>query len=79
MTIPNLKRVKISKSEELDVWLRKNCDYAQSIMLVLFDQSSGEKFIPVEIVNELVLLHGWQSGRRYTLNGNLIGHVISPK
>ena len=78
MTIPNLKRVKILDEAALRVWLTKNTDIGQSVMLVMFDNSSAEKFIEPEAVNAALRDLGWGSGRRYTLNGNLIGHVISP-
>ena len=75
MTIPNLKRVKIASEQELSSWLGKNPDHAGDVMVVT--QSSGEKHVSVEQVLAAIAEHGWTAGRRYTLNGNLIGQVIS--
>lgn len=78
MAIPKLKRVKILSADELCVWLAKNVDIGQDIMLVMFDKSSGDKHIAREVVNEALVDAGWGSGRIYTLHGNQIGHVIRP-
>ena len=78
MTIPNLKRVKILSEDELRVWLGKNSDIQQSVMLVMFNKASGAKHIGTDVVNAALDDLGWVSGRIYTLHGNMIGHVISP-
>jgi hypothetical protein len=78
VTIPKLKRVKILGADELRVWLAKNSNIGQDIMLVMFDKSSGDKHIAREVVNDALHDAGWRSGRVYTLHGNQIGHVISP-
>jgi hypothetical protein len=76
MNIPNLKRRKISSALELQNWLAKNSDEHPRVMLLLFDKTSGSKFIEPEEVQDVLSKHGWVSGRRYTLNGNMLGHVI---
>jgi hypothetical protein len=78
MSIPSLKRVKIETIAALDVWLSKNHEHRDSVMLILLDKSSGDKHIPRDVIIEAVKRGGWNSGRIYTLNGNQLGHVISP-
>ena len=77
MGIPNLKRVKITSEQELKVWLTKQPDQEQSVMLVSYTKTSRDKHVSCEQVHEALSLYGWTSGRRYTLNRHLIGHVIS--
>ena len=79
MTIPNLKRIKVSSALELRIWLSKQPDYEQSIMLVTYSQSSHTNYVSREQVYDAVVEHAWEAGTRYTLNGNLLGYVISKK
>lgn len=79
MTIPNLKRIKVSSALELQTLLAKKPDHEQSLMLVTYSESSHANYVSREQVNDIVAKHAWQVGTRYTLNGNLLGHVISKK
>lgn len=79
MSIPNLKRVTISSVQQLENWVQKNADLGHSVMLVLFDKTGGERFIEPDVVSATLTAQGLNSGRRYTLHGNLIGHVVEPK
>ena len=76
VTIPNLKRIKIASEQELRNWLARNADHSGEVMLTLFPKSSAEKYISREAINAALQEHGWKSGRRYTLNGGLVGHVV---
>jgi len=77
MTIPNLKRIKINSEVELSTWLTNNADLEKSVMLVTFNKNSPEKHVSHDAVHSALKTHGWTPGRRYTLNANLIGHVIA--
>jgi hypothetical protein len=77
MSIPNLKRVRISSVQELESWLAKQSDQAQSVMVVTYSEATHDKFVSHDQVGDVLTAHGWDAGRRYTLNGNLIGHVMS--
>lgn len=77
MSIPNLKRIKVSSEQELRNWLAKHPDQEQSIMLVTCNKKSRDKHVSREQVRDALVEHGWADGPRYTLKGNLIGHVIS--
>ena len=75
MTIPKLRRIKVSSGQELGDWLAKNEDLRQDVMLVTCNSKSRDKFVSSEQVREALAEHGWSAGRRYTLRGNLVGHV----
>jgi len=77
MTIPNLKRIKIGSEQDLLSWFGRNPDHSDDVMIVTHAQSSTEKYVSVERVHDAITAYGWAPGRRYTLNGNLIGQVIS--
>jgi hypothetical protein len=76
MSIPNLKRVKVSSEQELKSWLSKKSNQKQSVMLVTCNKKSKDKHISHEQVDDALTAYGWIATRRYTLNGNLLGHVI---
>lgn len=78
MTIPTLKRIKVASLSQLNTWLAKNAEPGSRVMLVTCDKSSRDQYLSNQEVDEALSQHGWQAGRRYTLNGGLIGHVISP-
>lgn len=77
MTIPTLKRVKITSIQELRTWLAKNADHAGSVMVVTQSAPDSENYVSVDAVGGALGDHGWQAGRRYTLNKTLLGHVIT--
>ncbi len=76
MSIPNLKRIKVSSGQELRNWLAKQPDQQQTVMLLTCNKTSRNKYVSREEVDEALVEHGWVAGVKYTLNGNLIGHVI---
>jgi hypothetical protein len=77
MSMPNLKRIKINSEQELRVWLGKQPNQEQSVMLVTFaDASHGKHVTPKQISNALEDF-GWAAGFKYTLHGKLLGHVIN--
>ncbi len=47
-------------------------------MIVTCDRSSPTKHVSRASVRSILAQHGWKSEKSYTLNGNLLGHVISP-
>lgn len=77
MTIPNLKRVKVSSVQELRNWLARHPDHDDSVMLVTHDKTARQKHVSRDQLHDVLAAHGWTGGRRYTLNGTLIGEVIS--
>jgi hypothetical protein len=74
MTVPRLKRIRVSSEQELDNWLAKNSEMGE-VLLVTCGKKSLEKFISSEQVRATLGLHGWTAGSSYTLKGNLVGHV----
>ena len=77
MTIPNLKRFKVSSEQELRTWLSKNSERQKEVMIVTCNKSSPEKYVSNELIRDALRENGWVAGRRYTLVGNLVGHVAS--
>lgn len=77
MKTPNLKRISISSEQELDIWLASHSDQSQSVMLVTHTKPSHRNYVSGEQVREALAAHGWIAGPRYTLNADLLGHVIA--
>ena len=78
MTIPELRRVKVSTEHELRNWLNKYSDLEQVVMIVTCNKKSRHKHITGDQVRDTVVQSGWTVGRRYTLDGNLVGNVVRP-
>lgn len=78
MTIPKLKRIKVSSQGQLQTWLAKNADCPGEVMIVTCDKTSRDKYLSTAQVEKALRDHGWSAGPRYTLIGNLIGHVVRP-
>lgn len=77
MIIPKLKRIKVSTEQELRTWLRNNAEHQQEVMIVTCNRKSPDKYISSDLVRDAVSESGWNAGRSYTLDGNLVGHVIT--
>lgn len=77
MTIPNLKWIKVSSEQELRTWLSKNSKRQQEVTIVTSNKKSRNKHISSDQIRGAVGESGWQAGRSYTLDGNLVGHVVS--
>lgn len=77
MSIPNLKRVKLNSEQELINWLAKTNGPMPDVMLVTCNSKSHDKYLTTEQVRQAIVDRGYRAGRRYTLNGNLVGHVVS--
>lgn len=78
MKIPNIKRININSKLELDVWLNKNSDQEECVMVVTHTKSSHPKFVSREEIAEVLTKHSWNAGQRYTLgSADLLGHVIN--
>ena len=74
--IPKLKRVKVSSEQELRTWLAKNVGDQQEVMIVTCNKTSRDKHISSDQVRSAVCASGWAIGSSYTLDGNLVGHVV---
>ena len=74
MTVPKLKRIKISSEQGLDNWLAKNSEKGE-VLLVTCGKKSPDKFVSSEQVRLALNEHGWTAGSSFTLKGNLVGHV----
>lgn len=77
MIIPKLKRVKISSLLELRNWCAKNSTHQQEVMIVTCNKKSRDKHISTNQVRDTLSENGWTVGQSYTLDGNLVGHVVS--
>ncbi len=76
MDRPNLKRITIAAERDLRNWLSKFDGPEQTVMLITPCQSSRKGGLSQDQVQAALSDHGWKPGRRYTLNANLLGHVI---
>lgn len=77
MIIPKMKRVKVSSVLELRNWLAKNSTQQQEVMIVTCNKKSREKHISSDQIRDTLIENGWTAGQSYTLDGNLVGHVVS--
>jgi hypothetical protein len=77
MIIPKLKRIKVSSEQELRNWLAKNSEHKQEVMIVTCNKKSRDKHVGSERVRDALSENGWVAGQSYTLDGNLVGHVVS--
>lgn len=77
MSIPNLKRIRATNATQLSAWLASQDTSPQEVMLVTHTDANPDKHFSLSEVHASLADHGWQPGRRYTLNATLIGHVIS--
>ena len=79
MAVPTkLKRVKVNSDAELRRWLSRNADVEHDVMIVTCDAKSRDKHMSSADVRATLQDLGWDAGRSYTLNGNLLGHVARP-
>ena len=77
MPKPRMKRIKISTEQELRNFLAKKSGPQQDVMIVTCSAKSRDKHISSEQVRDAARDNGWNPGRSYTLDGNLVGHVVS--
>jgi len=77
--LPTLKRITINSELELDTWLKKNPNHAESVMLVTHTNESHKKYVSNEQVWDILKKHGWKTGSRYNIGSALLGHVILKK
>lgn len=77
MMIPKLKRIKVSSEQELRNWLANNTAQQQDVMIVTCNKKSREKHVSSDQVRDALIENGWVAGQSYTLDGNLVGHVVS--
>lgn len=75
--LPNLKRITINSELELNVWLRKNPSYDDSVILVTHTNKTHKKYVSRSQVNEVLAQYGWKTDSRFNLGSDLLGHVIS--
>lgn len=76
--LPKLKRITINSGLELDVWLSKNADKEDSVMVVTHSDVSHRKYVSREQIEAVLKKHGWKSGNSYTVgSSNLRASVIS--
>ena len=73
MSMPKLKRIKVSSEEELRSRLATGP--GDAVMIVTCNKTSRDKHVSNEQVSGVLGELGWSLGRRYTLSGNLVGHV----
>ena len=77
MNVPQLKRIRVSSLREVQTWLVKNKSWPDEVMLVTYNQKSAGESVSREELEIVVVEHGWALGRSYTLNRDLVGHVIA--
>ena len=79
MSIPKLKRIRVSSEQDLRNWLVRNSDQSQEVMIVTCNKGSRDKHVSRELVLDQASQNGWEAARSYTLDGGLVGHVVSPR
>lgn len=77
MAIPNLKRIKVASKQELSNWAAKNSDHDAEVMIVTCSKKSPKKYVSGAEVRDALGAQGWTVSRSYTLEGGLVGHVVS--
>ncbi len=77
MGMPNLKRININSEQELEVWLAKNSNHEESVMVVTHTNASHRKFVSREQIGEVLTTHSWKAGPRYSIGSDLLGHVTT--
>lgn len=77
MNIPRLKRVKVSSEQELRNWIAKNHLRDDEFMIVTSSKKAPKKHISTAQLRDVLGEKGWIVSRSYTLDGNLVGHVVS--
>ena len=76
MTMPKMKRIRVSTDQELRNVLAKKSGASQEVMIVTGNAKSRENHISSERVRQVAQESGWQPGPSYSLSGNLLGHVV---
>jgi len=79
MSMPKLKRVKVSSEVELRNWLTKNSGFDGEVMIVTCNKKSRDKYLSGDQVRGVLADLGWTAGRSYTLDGDLVGHVVGAR
>ena len=77
MRVPKLKRIKVSSERELNDRLAGHSAPGQRVMLVTCNKKSPGKYLSRAQVRDALAEHGWREGPSYTLDGHLVGRVIS--
>lgn len=77
MTLPSLKHVRISSQQELRNWIEKNSNLNGEFMIVTYSKKSPKKHVRTVQVRDTLERTGWSLSRSFTLNGDLVGHVVS--
>lgn len=77
MVIPRLTRTIVSWNCGLLNWLAKNSEHDQDVTIVTCSNQSREKPVSIDRVRDACGDCGWTVGRSCSLEGNLVGHVIS--
>ena len=75
--LPSLKKVTINSELELNVWLKKNINQDESVILVTHTNEAHKKYVSRSQVNEVLAKYGWKTNSRFNLGSALLGHVIS--
>ncbi|MFT6945320.1 MAG: hypothetical protein ACJAUW_001902 [Yoonia sp.] len=76
MSIPNLKRVRVSSEAELRRWFALGSEQMEPVMLVTYNRTSADKNVSHDQEHAAMDAYGWVHGQKFTLNKSLIGHVI---
>lgn len=75
----NFQTVEVKSAQELRGWLEKNYTQTQSIWLVTYKKSMGEKYVSVQEILDEVLCFGWVDGIRRKLDEDRTMQMISPR
>ena len=75
--LPKLKKIRISSELELDIWLKRNTNHEESVILVTHTNKAHKNYVSRRQVNEILVQYGWEANSRFNLGSNLLGHVVS--
>ena len=78
MTIPTLKRVRISSAAQLRSWLGNHAGAEEDVLVVTVRNPGSAKHVTRDEIAGALAAHGWQAGFAYTLEGGLRGQVAHP-
>ena len=80
MSIPSLKRIRISTTQDILNWASKSATDISlnetEVMLATHQDRTNKAHVNIEDIREILGKHLLSVQRSYTLNGGLLGHVV---
>ena len=77
--LDSLVRVEVTSAAELRKWLRANHRKTESVWLIRYKKSAGDRYLPYERIAEEVLCFGWIDGLARGLDEERSMLLLSPR